>query len=198
MDINEARRRLAENPPQGDPTEIAVGESLAEKAARLELEGLQRAMAAPLPGAEELAAGRAADRAMAERIHRARPGVPLHHVFAVLESLRTVRRLDAAKEGEPGTVEPMGKDLAALLTASLAAAGMSQADLARQAGLTTKHVSRLANGKAAISFDMAFRLEAALGVDAAEWTRAEIARLRRAVAEHAGRTGQPAVEAVEG
>jgi hypothetical protein len=97
MDINEARRWLAENPPQGDPTEIAVGESLAEKAARLELEGLQRAMAAPLPSAEELAAGRAADRAMAERIHRARPGVPLHHVFAVLESLRTVLRLDAAR-----------------------------------------------------------------------------------------------------
>lgn len=35
MDVNEARQRLAESPPQGDPTEIAVGETLAERAARL-------------------------------------------------------------------------------------------------------------------------------------------------------------------
>lgn len=82
-----------------EPGDRPDGESLAEKAARLELEGLQRAMAAPMPSAEELAAGRAEDRAMAERIHRARPGVPLHHVFAVLESLRVAQRLDAAKEG---------------------------------------------------------------------------------------------------
>jgi addiction module HigA family antidote len=181
-----------------EPGDRPVGETLSEKAARLELEGLQRAMATPLPSAEELAAGRVEDRSMAERIHRGRPGVPLHHVFAVLESLRVIRRINVAEEGEPGPVEPAGQDLAALLTASLEAAGMSQAELARRAGLTTKHVSRLANGKAAISFDMAFRLETALGVDAAEWTRAEIARLRRAVAEHAGPTEQPAVEAVEG
>jgi hypothetical protein len=60
------------------------------------LDGLQRAMAAPLPGEGLVAAGKAADRAMAERIHRGRPGVPLHHVFAVLESLRVINRLDAA------------------------------------------------------------------------------------------------------
>lgn len=35
MDIEEARRRLAENPPQGDPT-AESGETLAEKAARLD------------------------------------------------------------------------------------------------------------------------------------------------------------------
>lgn len=35
MDIEEARRRLAANPPQGDPT-AEPGETLAEKAARLD------------------------------------------------------------------------------------------------------------------------------------------------------------------
>lgn len=95
MDISEARQRLAENPPQGDPTEISFGESVAEMATRLE--GIQRVMAAPLPSAEELMAGKAEDRAMAERICAARPGIPLHHAFATLEALRTMRRLDTAK-----------------------------------------------------------------------------------------------------
>lgn len=101
MDIDEARRRLAENPPQGDPMEIKFGESVTEMAARLE--GLQRAMAAPRPGAEELAAGRAEDRAMAEKICRTRPGIPLHHAFAVLETLRVIRRLEAA--AQPAAVD---------------------------------------------------------------------------------------------
>lgn len=35
MDIEEARRRLAANPPKGDPT-AEPGETLAEKAARLD------------------------------------------------------------------------------------------------------------------------------------------------------------------
>ncbi len=64
-----------------------------------QLAGVQRAMAAPLPTPEELAAWGAADKAMAARIHRARPGVPLHHVYAVLETLRVIERVDAAKEG---------------------------------------------------------------------------------------------------
>lgn len=62
------------------------------------LAALQRAMAAPLPSPGEIAAGQAEDKAMAERIHQGRPGVPLHHAYAVLDSLRTLRRLDAAKE----------------------------------------------------------------------------------------------------
>ncbi|MEZ0090007.1 hypothetical protein [Streptacidiphilus sp. EB129] len=76
------------------------------------LAGVQRAMAAPLPSPAELAAWKAEDRALAERIHRDRPGVPLHHAYAVLETLRVVQRIDAAKEapegavGEPATDEP--------------------------------------------------------------------------------------------
>ena len=70
-----------------------------------QLAGLQRAMAAPLPDPEVLAAGTAEDRAMADRIHKVRPGVPLHHVFAVLEALRVVQRVDAAKVA-PDSPEP--------------------------------------------------------------------------------------------
>lgn len=61
------------------------------------LAGLQRAMAAPLPSPTEIAAGKGLDRAMAERIHTGLPGVPLHHAYAVLESLRVIQRIDAAK-----------------------------------------------------------------------------------------------------
>lgn len=60
------------------------------------LAAVQRAMAAPLPSPAELAAWAAEDKAMAERIHQVRPGVPLHHVYAVLESLRAVLLVDAA------------------------------------------------------------------------------------------------------
>jgi hypothetical protein len=69
-----------------------VTENLAER-----LAGLQRAMATPLPGADELAAGKTADKAMAERIRKARPGIPLHHAYAVLETLRTIQAVEAAK-----------------------------------------------------------------------------------------------------
>lgn len=65
------------------------------------LAGLKRAMAAPLPSPEELAAWKAEDRTMADRIHKGLPGVPLHHVFGVLEALRVVRRIDAAKVEVP-------------------------------------------------------------------------------------------------
>ena len=71
-----------------------------------QLAGIQRAMAAPLPSPEELAAWSAEDKAMAARIHRDRPGVPLHHVYAVLETLRVVQRMDAAKE-EPAPGFPL-------------------------------------------------------------------------------------------
>lgn len=65
------------------------------------LAGLQRAMATPLPSPAEIAAGKELDRAMAERIHTGLPGVPLHHAYAVLESLRVIQRIDAAKELAP-------------------------------------------------------------------------------------------------
>ncbi|MFD8805604.1 hypothetical protein [Streptomyces sp. NPDC059597] len=50
----------------------------------------------PLPSAQELADGVAADKATAARVHAARPGVSLHHTFLVLRALRAVRALDHA------------------------------------------------------------------------------------------------------
>ena len=43
--------------------------------------------------------------------------------------------------------------------------------LANHLGITRSNLSRVVNGKAAISADMALRLQAALGVDADMWLR---------------------------
>ncbi|MFJ7269377.1 hypothetical protein ACIQV3_22495 [Streptomyces sp. NPDC099050] len=53
---------------------------------------LQKQMAAPLPTAEELAAWAAEDRAMVPKVRAIRPGVPAHHVFAVLQALHVINR----------------------------------------------------------------------------------------------------------
>lgn len=63
-----------------------------------ELAELRRKLAAPGPTGEQIAAWNEADRAMAERIRKARPGVPLHHAYATLQTLRTVQRLESAGE----------------------------------------------------------------------------------------------------
>jgi len=63
------------------------------------LEGIRRAMAAVAndrPTPEQIAEWNASDRAMAQRIRAAVPGVPLHHAYAVLRALRVRERLDAA------------------------------------------------------------------------------------------------------
>ncbi|MFC8676732.1 hypothetical protein ACFUEN_29105 [Streptomyces griseorubiginosus] len=51
---------------------------------------------APLPTAQELAEGATADKATAQRIHTARPGIPAHTAFNVLQALRAVRTVDHA------------------------------------------------------------------------------------------------------
>jgi len=50
---------------------------------------------------------------------------------------------------------------------------MSQADLARRTGLTPKHVNQVVQGLAAISADVALRLERVTGVSARTWLRLE-------------------------
>lgn len=65
--------------------------------------------------------------------------------------------------------------LAGLLARTLADHGISQADLARRARLSTKHVNQICKGNARISIDAAVRLEFVLGVPAAEWMRADAA-----------------------
>lgn len=69
------------------------------------LAGLRAAMTAPLPTDAEIAAWNEADRAMAERIRRVLPGVPLHHAFATLQTLRIIQRQDQlmAKQTEGPT-----------------------------------------------------------------------------------------------
>lgn len=47
------------------------------------------------PTPQELADDHAADIATARRIHQARPGVPIHHVLAVLEVLRAMSEMEA-------------------------------------------------------------------------------------------------------
>ncbi|MGW9299567.1 hypothetical protein ACWHA3_01915 [Streptomyces cyaneofuscatus] len=46
------------------------------------------------PTPQELAKDHSADVATARRIHQARPGVPVHHILAVLEVLRAMDEMD--------------------------------------------------------------------------------------------------------
>lgn len=68
-----------------------------------QLAAIRRKMAAPPPTPEQAAQWDAADRAMAHRVHAARPGVPTHQAFATLQTLRTIQHLDKAGEQQPAT-----------------------------------------------------------------------------------------------
>lgn len=59
------------------------------------------------------------------------------------------------------------------LTEVLAERGMSQADLARRTGLSTKHVNQIIVGAASITAETALRLEKVTGVSARFWTNLE-------------------------
>ena len=65
----------------------------------------------------------------------------------------------------------------------LAERGMSQAELARRAGLSAKHVNQIVLGTAALSAETALRLERVTGVPAGVWTELEadyqVARTRQ-------------------
>lgn len=64
---------------------------------------------------------------------------------------------------------PPGESLTEVLTDR----GMSQADLAKRTNLTPKHINEVIAGKAAISPDMALRLETVLGIPASFWNNLE-------------------------
>jgi len=51
--------------------------------------------------------------------------------------------------------------------------GMSQAELARRTGLSTKHISQISTGRAPISIEVALKLERATGVPARVWNNLE-------------------------
>ena len=64
---------------------------------------------------------------------------------------------------------PPGESLDEILTDR----GMTQADLAKRTNLTPKHINEVIAGKAAISPDMALRLETVLGIPASFWNNLE-------------------------
>ncbi|MFF3094123.1 hypothetical protein [Streptomyces cyaneofuscatus] len=82
----------------GSPSDVA---SLQLALSRLRDQLAVIAGARPTP--QELADDHAADVATARRIHQARPGVPVHHVLAVLEVLRAMGEMEPAA---PSASEP--------------------------------------------------------------------------------------------
>lgn len=58
---------------------------------KAKLADIQARAFAPLPSGEEIAEWDAADKETASKIRAARPGIPLHHVYAVLQTLRVVQ-----------------------------------------------------------------------------------------------------------
>lgn len=68
-------------------------------------------------------------------------------------------------EFEPTVWFPPGETL----QETLEAVGMTQAELAKRTGLTTKHISQIANGKAAISVGTALQFEIVLGIPCHIW-----------------------------
>jgi HTH-type transcriptional regulator/antitoxin HigA len=59
------------------------------------------------------------------------------------------------------------------LSEVLSARGMSQAELARRAGLSTKHINQIVSGAASLSAETAVKLEFVTGVPAQLWTALE-------------------------
>ncbi|MFJ3278490.1 hypothetical protein [Streptomyces halstedii] len=77
--------------PSGSPSDVA---SLQLALSRLRDQLAVVAGARPTP--QQLADDHAADIATARRIHQARPGVPVHHVLAVLEVLRAMDEMESS------------------------------------------------------------------------------------------------------
>lgn len=74
-------------------------------------------------------------------------------------------------EPEPEHVLPPGATLQEVLDDK----GMSQSDLARRTGLSTKHVNQIVRGNAAVTAETAILLERATGVPADVWANLESA-----------------------
>jgi addiction module HigA family antidote len=64
-----------------------------------------------------------------------------------------------------------------LLSATLATLGMTQAELARQTGISTKHINQVLKGKAGLGVEMASALERVTGLPKQRWLHAEANRL---------------------
>ena len=80
---------------------------MTDQTAEQQLTAIRRQMAAPGPTLEQQAEWDTADQAMARRIRTSRPGVPLHHAFATLQTLRTIQWIDAAAEERSSRPDPV-------------------------------------------------------------------------------------------
>lgn len=76
----------------------------------------------------------------------------------------------AALRYDPDVVRPPGETLAEVLDK----AGMTQTELAKRTGLSTKHINQIVRGVAAITPETALLLERATGVAARVWSNLEI------------------------
>lgn len=85
---------------------------------------------------------------------------------------RAALLVDAVMDALKPTVPPPP---GAELLRALDALGLSQIQLARKIGLSTKHVNQICSGKAALSYETAIKLEDVTGVPAARWNAAEAA-----------------------
>lgn len=72
---------------------------------------------------------------------------------------------------QPPVPPPPGEELARVLEAL----GMSQIQLAKATGLSTKHINQIISGKAALTYETAIKLETVTGVPAERWNAAEAA-----------------------
>jgi plasmid maintenance system antidote protein VapI len=82
------------------------------------------------------------------------------------------KRLSASVEAKGrGPVRPPGE----ILKAALDCLGMSQAELSRRTGLSTKHVNQVAQGVATLSIETAIKVEEATGIPAMLWNTLEAA-----------------------
>lgn len=80
---------------------------MTDQTAEQQLAAIRRQMAAPGPTLEQQAEWDTADQAMARRIRTSRPGVPLHHAFATLQTLRTIQWIDVAAEERSSRPDPV-------------------------------------------------------------------------------------------
>jgi plasmid maintenance system antidote protein VapI len=77
--------------------------------------------------------------------------------------------------------------LGEVLQHELDAAGVSQAWLARQTGLTTKHINQIIMGRARLSVDVAVRIEMAMPAISAEGLL--ITQIRQEIADYVAGIG---------
>lgn len=97
---------------QGDMNEQAIGDARAIAVFEMQLGRLRdqlAILAGNRPTPEQLRGDHAADKAMARRIHQARPGIPVHHVLGTLEVLRAMQEMEPPAPASVATGAPQAE-----------------------------------------------------------------------------------------